>query len=163
MNPIYRRSMVSVGRIVIRPRVQICVLVVVFAVFGLIGATYFTEREGDLLAGENLFGTILGCIFVPGSIVGMWRALRMGVLIDTDGIRIRGFDSRDHVTPWDDVQSIDSEQVDVRGGLPLFAPVIHSRGDIGAFAVRTLGSYSRSDAEHKAERLRNFMADGTRP
>lgn len=87
----------------------------------------------------HLFGTTLGCVIIPGSIVGMWRAVRMGVVIDTDGIRIRGFDDRDHGIPWSEVQSIGSEQVDVRGGLPLFAPVLHSCGGIGAFAVRALG------------------------
>jgi hypothetical protein len=48
--------------------------------------------------------------------------------------------------------------VELRWGLPLYAPVI-SVGDNGdGLPIRALGSYSRSDAERKVEQLRAFMA-----
>ncbi|MFC7532341.1 hypothetical protein [Actinoplanes sp. GCM10030250] len=146
-------------RVVARPRVQIFVLVAIFLMFGLIGGMYLTA--GDLLAGDNLFGTILGCLLVPGAILGVWRALRVGIVIDEVGIRIRNLDSRDRVIPWARIESIECEQIGMRGVLPLFAPVIRPCDDADGFVVRPLGSYVRAHAERRTERLRTFMAGGT--
>jgi hypothetical protein len=146
------------SRIVMRPRVQIPLLVVIFVVWTLLGVTYFTA--GDVVAERDWFGIVLGCVLATSGVAGIWRALRLGVVIDEEGVRVRGFDTRDQVTPWSKVQSVDCVHVDVRGGLPLYAPVICLSDDADVIQVRALGSYSRQDAERKAEQLRNFMVGG---
>jgi hypothetical protein len=108
------------SRIVIRPRIQIPILVVIFTVWTLLGVTYFTS--GDVVAERDWFGIVLGCLLVTSGMAGIWRALRLGVVIGGDGVRVRGFDSRDQVTPWSAIQSVDCVQIDVRGDLPLSRP-----------------------------------------
>jgi hypothetical protein len=147
------------GHIVVRPRIQRPLLVVLFVIWGLLGVTYFTD--GKTLANRDWFGITLGCVVIAMGVIGVWRALRLGVVIDSDGLRIRGFDSRDEVVPWSKVQSVQCEQVDQRAGLPLFAPVILTHDD-EALPIRGLGSYSRSGAERRVEQLRNLMAGGAR-
>ncbi|MEU8404973.1 PH domain-containing protein [Micromonospora sp. NPDC048842] len=145
-------------RIVIRPRVQIPVLVVIFAVWTLLGVTYFTS--GGVLAERDWFGIVLGGLLATSGLAGIWRALRLGVVIGGDGVRIRGFDSRDQVTPWSAIQSVDCEQIDIRAGLPLYAPVLHLGDD--AMPLSALGSYSRQDAERKVAQLRSLKASAAR-
>lgn len=149
------------SRIVIRPRIQIPILVVIFAVWTLLGVTYFTS--GDVAAERDWFGLVLGCVLVTSGVAGIWRALRLGVVIDAGGVRVRGFDSRDKVTPWSAIESIDCAQVDVRGGLPLYAPVIRLGDDADAvIPLSALGSYSRQDAERKVEQIRNLKRGAPR-
>jgi hypothetical protein len=105
-------------RIVIRPRIQIPLLVVGFAVFGLIGVGLLTD--GDVIAKRDWFGIVLGAVLIPGAAVGIWRAVRLGVVMDTDGIRVRGLDHRDRVTWWSEVREIECAQVDTRAGLPIY-------------------------------------------
>lgn len=143
-----------VHRIVIRPRIQIPVLVVIFAVWTLLGVTYFTS--GDVLAERDSFGIGLGCLLVTSGMAGIWRALRLGVVIDGEGVRVRGFDSRDQVTPWSAIQSVDCVQIDVRAGLPLHAPVLRLGDD--AMPLSALGSYSRQDAERAVAELQSLKA-----
>jgi len=142
------------NRVVIRPRVQVPLLVVLFTGWTLIGITYFTS--GDVVAEREWFGIVLGCVLITSGIAGIWRALRLGVVIDAEGVRVRGFDRRDQVTPWSDITSIDCEQVDVRAGLPLYAPVLRLSDEADVIPVTALGSYSQQDAERKVEQLRNL-------
>ena len=146
------------SRIVIRPRIQIPVLVVIFTVWTLLGITYFTA--GDVVAERDWFGILLGCLLITSGVAGIWRALRLGVVIDAEGVRVRGFDSRDRVKPWSAIQSVDCTQIDVRGGLPLYAPVLRLGDD--AMPLSALGSYSRQDTERKVEQLRSLKAGTTR-
>jgi hypothetical protein len=148
------------SRVVMRPRIQIPLLVVIFVVWTLIGVTYFTS--GDVAAEREWFGIVLGCVLVTSGVAGIWRTLRLGVVIDEEGVRVRAFDSRDQVTPWSGVQSVDCVQVDVREGLPLYAPVICLDDDADVLEVRALGSFSRQDAERNAKQLRSFMVGGER-
>jgi hypothetical protein len=141
------------SRFVIRPRIQIPLLVVIFAVWILLGSTYF--GSGDKVGEGDRFGMVLGCVCVVSGVVGIWRAVRLGVVIDAGGVRVRGFDSRDKVTPWSAIQSVECAQVDVRGGLPLYAPVLRL-GDDAAMPLSALGSYSRQGAERKAEQMRDL-------
>lgn len=149
------------SRIVIRPHIQIPILVVISTMWTLLGVTYFTF--GDVVAEREWFGMVLGCVLVTSGVAGIWRALRLGVVIDADGVRVRGFDSRDKVTPWSEVQSVDCAQIDVRGGLPLYAPVIRlGDGADAAMPLPALGSYSRQDAERKVEHLRSLKPGAQR-
>src|ERR1700755_2034281 len=79
-------SLRGMSPITIRPRIQIALLVICFAVFLLIGTTYF---NADVIAKRDWFGIILGVTIVPASLWGIWRALRLGIRIDDNGIRIR--------------------------------------------------------------------------
>ncbi|WP_165947188.1 PH domain-containing protein [Micromonospora sp. 15K316] len=142
------------SRIVIRPRVQIPILVVIFTLWTLLGVTYFTS--GDVVADRDWFRIVLGCASVTSGVAGIWRALRLGVVIDAGGVRVRGFDSRDTVTPWSAIRSVDRAQIGVRGGLPLYAPVLRLGDDADAMPLPALGSYSRQDAERKVEQLRSL-------
>ncbi|MER7457347.1 PH domain-containing protein [Micromonospora sp. NPDC126480] len=56
---------------------------------------------------------MLGCVLVTSGLAGIWRALRLGVVIDAGGVRVRGFVSREKVTPWSAIQSVDCAQIDV--------------------------------------------------
>ena len=74
-----------------------------------------------------------------------------------------GFDSRDKVTPWSAIQSIDCAQIDIRGGLPLYAPVLRLGDDAdAAMPLSALGSYSRQDAERKVEQMRSLKRGAPR-
>ena len=149
-------------RIVIRPWIQVPLLVVVFAVFGAIGVSFFTN--GDVTGGRDWFGMVLGVALVPLAALAIWRALRLGVVIDATGIRVRGFDSRDQFTPWSQVRAVECEQIDARAGLPIYGPLIHIGEAPEPLAVRALGSYSRSNAERTVAQLRGFMnPDGASP
>jgi hypothetical protein len=55
-------------------------LVIIFAVSGLIGSTYFTE---ETIAQRDWFAIILGVTIVPGSLWGIWRTLRLGFVSTT--------------------------------------------------------------------------------
>jgi hypothetical protein len=148
------------SRIVIRPRIQIPVLVVIFTVWTLLGVTYFTA--GNVVAERDWFGIVLGCLLITSGVAGIWRALRLGVVIDAEGVRVHGFDSRDRVKPWSAIESVDCMQIDVRGGLPLYAPVLRLGDDADAMPLSALGSYSRQDTERKVEQLRSLKASTTR-
>ena len=140
------------SRIVIRPRIQIPILVVLLAVWTLLGVTYFLGTQWPSATGSAwCWDACSSRAAWPGS----GGALRLGVVIDAGGVRVRGFDSRDKVTPWSAIQSVDCAQVDVRAGLPLYAPVLRL-GDDDAMPLSALGSYSRQDAERKVEQLRNL-------
>ncbi|MCW6005247.1 hypothetical protein K1W54_11730 [Micromonospora sp. CPCC 205371] len=149
------------SRTVIRPRVQIALLVAIFAVWALLGATYFTP--GDALAQRDWFGIALGCLLVTSGLVGIWRALRLGLAIDQDGVCVRRFDSRDQITPWAAIQSIDCVQVDVRAGMPLYAPVLRLGDRADPMPLPALGSYSRRDVERRVEHLRALKTGAGRP
>lgn len=144
-------------RIVIRPRVQIALLVAIFVMFALIGLTFFTN--GNVVGGRDWFGIILGGTCLIGGLLGAWRTLRMGVFIDARGIHIRGVDSRDRHLLWTEVDSIACEPVGNRAGIPLYAPVVRLGGQGGEIAVRSLASYSRADAERKTERIHEFSGN----
>jgi hypothetical protein len=63
-------------RIIVRPRIQRPFLLVLSAVGGLLGVTYFTN--GDVVARRDRFGIAPGaCLILMGS-AGVWRALRLG-------------------------------------------------------------------------------------
>lgn len=91
-------------RVVIRPRIQVAVLLAVFIMFGLLGLLYLTREE--VLAGRYTFGAVLGVVCSLTGVGGVWRALRMGVVIDSEGVQVRSFDSRTVVTPWSAVEDI---------------------------------------------------------
>jgi Bacterial PH domain len=145
-----------VKRIVIRPRIQIPLLVLAFGIFGLLGVTMWTDPE--ILAKRDWFGIILGVVLTIVGVLGIWRTLRLGVVIDEDGIRIRGLGGRDRVTPWQRVREIQCDKIDARAGMPIYGPVIHLDDD-NKLPVRPLGSYSRSAAEQKVAQLRAFIAE----
>jgi hypothetical protein len=142
------------SRTVIKPRVQIAFLVAVFTVWALLGATYFTP--GDALAQRDWVGIALGCLAVAGGVVGIWRALRLGLTIDKDGVHVRSFDSRDQITAWTAIQAIDCVQIDVRAGMPLYAPVLRLDDHADPMPLPALGSYSRRDVERRVEHLRTL-------
>jgi hypothetical protein len=148
------------SRIVIRPRIQIPILVVLFTVWTLLGVTYFTS--GNVVAERDWFGIVLGCVLVTSGVAGIWRAVRLGVVIDAEGVRVRGFDTRDQVTPWSAIRSVDCVQIDVRGGLPLYVPVLRLGDAAAAMPLSALGSYLRQDAERKVEQLRSLKARAAR-
>ena len=141
--------------VVIRPRIQVPFLVVIFAVWTLIGVIYFTN--GHVVAERNWFGIELGFICVIMGLTGIWRTLRLGIVIDDTGVRMRHLDSRDHFISWSDVQSVECAQIDERAGLPLYGPVIQLSDDSGALPIRSLGSYSRQDAERKVKTMRDLV------
>jgi hypothetical protein len=94
--------------------------------------------------------------------VGIWRALRLGLTIDQDGVCVRSFDGRDQITPWTAIQAIDCVEVDVRAGLPLYAPVLHLGDHADPIPLPTLGSYSRRDVERRVEHLRTLKTGAGR-
>ncbi|NMO54117.1 hypothetical protein HH310_23400 [Actinoplanes sp. TBRC 11911] len=141
-------------RMVIRPRVQVAVLLVCFGGFFLIGVAMF--GDGEILAEREWFGIAIACMTVVLGGAGIWRTLRLGVVIASDGLRVRSLDSRDQFTAWSEVESIECQQVDERAGLPIYAPVIRLPEFV--MPVMALGTYSRKDAERKTELLRSMRA-----
>ncbi|MEV4690512.1 hypothetical protein AB0K27_05210 [Micromonospora echinospora] len=60
--------------IVIRPRIQITVLVVLSAVWALLVVTYFTA--GDVVAERDWFGIVLGSLLVASGMAGGMARVR---------------------------------------------------------------------------------------
>ncbi|MBV1855995.1 hypothetical protein [Catellatospora tritici] len=147
-------------RIVIKPRIQITCLVIVFGVFGVLGIGYFTNLH--VVAERNWFGLALGCVCTVGGLLGIWRSLWLGVVIDAKGVCVRNLDSRDDITPWQDVLSIECAQMDARAGLPIYGPVLLVGDPATALPIRPLGTYSRQDAERRTAQLRS-LKDGAAP
>ncbi len=145
----------SMGRVVVRPRLQVLWIVVLSTVWGCLGTTYFSE--GDVIARRDWCGLALGCLLVIMGVVGVWRALRLGVVIDPTGLRVRGFDSRDRVIPWNRVSAVECEQIGNRAGRPLFGPAVYFRDSAAPLTVAPLGSYSRSTAQRNVDRLRELL------
>ena len=148
------------GSHLIGPRVQIPLLVVLFTVWALVGLTYFIP--GNAVARRDWPAIGIGAVCLVMGVVGVWRALRLGVVVDRTGIRVRGLDSRDRFTPWDQVHSVTCEVIDIRAGLPLYGPVIH-HGEDGAdgLAIRGLGSYSSAGAQRMVDRLAGYLDSST--
>jgi hypothetical protein len=82
---------------------------------------------------------------------GLWLALRLGVLVDEGGLRIRRFGPA-RAVPWTAVDDIDCDVVAVHGLLGFYAPVLISGPD--QIVVRTLGSYRREIADQRTRDLR---------
>jgi hypothetical protein len=138
-----------------RPRIQIPILVAFFLLWGLLGVVIFTS--GDAVAGRDWFGVVLGAVFILMGVAGMWRSARLGVVVDANGVCVRSLDGRDRATPWTDVKSVTCEQIGIRSGLPLYAPVIRVAAPAGGpIPVRALATYSLTDAQLKTERLRDL-------
>src|SRR5262245_49362614 len=133
----------------------------VFSIFILVGVAGLTSSD---IGTKRDSGWIVAG-YMPGLLIGVWgvlRTLRLGVVIDASGIRVRGFGLRDQVTPWNEVESIACEQVDNRAGLPLYAPVIRLAGTSGEeVPVRPLATYSLKDAQRKTELLRGLSGSPT--
>jgi hypothetical protein len=142
-------------RVVVRPRVQIAILFVLSVAWTCLGATYFTN--GDVVANRDWFGVGLGCLLLVSGPLCLWRAARLGVVIDANGVRIRGFDTRDKVIPASAIRSVTVQQIELRQGSPLYAPVLDLGTDQRPIPVKPLGSYSPDDAENKAQLLRTLL------
>jgi hypothetical protein len=117
----------NVNRFVIRPQVQTPLLVVVSTGWALLGATYVTD--GEAVSKPDWLGLAFGCFLLVSGAAGIWRAVRLGIVIDAEGLRVRNFDSRDQVLLWSEVEVIGRRQIGGRAGIPLLAPVLHVRGE----------------------------------
>jgi hypothetical protein len=138
------------GPLVIRPRVQIPILVMLFATFLLIGLVGFAHPDR--------FDIVLSYVLVPLGLLGIWRSARLGVVMDAQGIHIHNLDRRDKHLPWSAVASVDCGVIDIRAGLSLYAPIILFHDpDRAMMPVPALGAYSPLGAERKAELLRTLM------
>jgi hypothetical protein len=140
-------------RIVLRPRIRMPLLVIYVpsTVLGFILLTL-----GLATAAQGWWLIVLGCMVIIICAEGIWRTLRVGVVIDTDGVWVRGLDS-DRMTPWSRVESVECEQIYVRAGQAFYAPVIRIRR-ADALPLGELGSHSRTNAERHVDRLRAFTS-----
>jgi hypothetical protein len=111
----------------------------------------FFEGEGSVAE------VAIASLGVALGLLGIWRAARLSVMIDAQGIHVRNLTGRDQHLRWDAVASVDCGVIDHRVGVPLHGPII-SFHELGreAIAVPALGSYSRPDAERKVALLRSL-------
>ena len=145
---------VRMTRVVVRPRIKMVLFIIVSDVFALAGLSYLAK--GQVFADRNVLGIGLGFLLTLIGAVGVWRALRLGVVIDQSGLRVRRFAAGDRLLTWTDVQSIGCEKIFLRGGRPFYAPVLHLAG-IGRVAAQELGSHALEEAEQKAADLRGLQ------
>ncbi|MFD1374313.1 hypothetical protein [Actinoplanes sichuanensis] len=144
------------ARVVVRPYGQIVLLLLIIGFFGAIGVTYLA---GGAFAERDWFTVILGVVFVPASLFGMWRTVRLGATLDVEGIHIRGqIDSRDEYLPWSAVASIECAVIDYRLVAAIHGPVLIGPDGTPAAVIPALGSYSRRRAERRTEQLRAIRA-----
>ncbi|BCJ76942.1 hypothetical protein CS0771_64860 [Catellatospora sp. IY07-71] len=141
-----------------RPRIRIVLLFIVSDVFVLLGLSYL--KNGHVIAERDWLGVALACALTLVGLLGIWRALRQGVVIDQDGLLVRSFSRPDRTLTWDHVSSIDCGQVFLRGGRPLYAPILQIDG-VGRLPVSELGSHSLEEAEQRAADLRSLQAART--
>jgi hypothetical protein len=141
-------------RVIIRPwakiptRVAFSVLLVAFGPWSVVTRDWLEIGFGTL-------ATIVG-------VFCLWRALRMAVVIDSDGIRVRSFDDRGGFAPWSAIKTIECGRMVTRVWGPIYGPIIRV-GTGRAIVVLPLGSYSRTRAELKTAKLRGFMSPDHAP
>lgn len=155
------------SRHVYRSWLQSTLLTIVMATFLLISILAYTI--GGIVAQREWFGLILYPIIGVSSIVGIWLAVRIGVVIDEQGIRLRNF-GRGRRLPWDAIDHVDCGACDNRLMFILYAPVAvlvpEKSRQPSLFGVPTsstrvaeripltvLGSYVEATAQLRAEQL----------
>ncbi|MFJ8578133.1 PH domain-containing protein [Micromonospora sp. NPDC093277] len=134
---------------------QTIVLTAAMAVFLLISVSMFTV--GDEWSRSDPFSLVLYSVIGVGSLFGIWLALRMGVVVDERGIRIRNF-GRGRFIRWQDVAALSCEVYDVRLGFPLYAPVVRMAvpsepSDAASVPLAALGSYRSRVAQRRTGAL----------
>lgn len=141
-------------RVVARPRIRIALFMVLSDAFALAGLSYLAN--GHVVADRNWLGVALGCVLTICGGLGVWRALRLGVVIDQSGLLVRRFAAADKTLTWTAVRSISPEKLFLRGGRPFFAPVLEVDG-LGRLSVQELGSHAVEEAERNAADLRGLQ------
>lgn len=141
-------------RVVVRPRIRMVLLIIVANALVLLGLSLLAN--GDVVAERTWLGVGLGCALTLAGAAGFWRAVRLAVVIDQSGLRVRRFLSGDRLLTWADVQSIGGEKIFLRGGRPFYAPVLQVEG-LGRLAAAELGSPSQEQAEQNAADLRGLQ------
>jgi len=151
------------SRRVYRSTVQAALLTIGMLAFLLIAIASFID--GDMVAKRDWFGLILYPIIGVASIIGIWLAVRLGVVVDHEGLQLRGF-GRGRRIPWAAVDSIQCRAYTDR----LFAPVIALTIDYSTqrkflglpmsttktaerVTLTALGSYRRATAQRRTDQL----------
>lgn len=142
-------------RVVVRPRIRMALFMIISDVFALAGLSYLAN--GHVIADRNWPGVGLGCALTLIGALGVWRTLRLGVVIDQSGLLVRSFATSNRLVPWTAVQSIGSEKLFLRGGRPFYAPVLQADG-IDRLKAQELGSSSLEEVERNAADLRGLQA-----
>lgn len=135
-------------RVIIRPWAKIPTRVALSVV--LIGFGPWSAVTRDRL--EIAFG----CLATIVGVFVLWQAVRMAVVIDSDGIRVRSFDDRGGFAPWSAIRTVECGPMVTRIWGPTYGPIIRVRTG-RAVPVLPLGSYSRARAELTTAKLRGFM------
>jgi hypothetical protein len=135
-------------RVIIRPWDKIPARVAFSVLLVALGPWSVVTRD-RLDVGFGTLATIVG-------VFCLWRALRMAVVIDSDGIRVRSFDDRGGFAPWSAISAIECGSMVTRPFGPIYGPIIRLATG-RAIVVLPLGSYSRANAERKVAHLRGFM------
>jgi hypothetical protein len=143
------------ARRVYRAWLQTIALTAVMATFLLISVSMFTVA--DEWSRSDPFSLVLYSVIGVGSLIGIWLALRMGVVVDEHGIRIRNF-GRGRFIRWTDVAALSCEVHDYRFGFPLYAPVVRTAmpsesPDDASVPLTALGSYRSRVAQRRTGAL----------
>jgi hypothetical protein len=101
--------------------VQATMLTIMMGVLLLIAVEAFVI--GDVVAKREWFGLVLFPVMGVYSIIGMWLAIRLGVVVDSRGLQLRNF-GRGRRIPWAAIDDIDCSACDFRLPFPLYAPII---------------------------------------
>jgi hypothetical protein len=125
--------------------------------FVLIGVSGFTV--GDV---SDPFSVVLCSVCALGGLIGLYLALRMGIVIDQAGIRHRAF-GRGSFLPWEQVISVSCDAYDERLGRALYAPIVQvaqpqQGSESGYVSLAALGSYRRAVADRRTKLIAAYLA-----
>lgn len=137
------------SRLVLRPMLQRAVLIAGFGGFALISIAMLAD------AGEaHPFTIVMYSVLLLLSVIAVWRSARIGVVADGEGLRLRQLAKGVYVTK-EKVTGVSCEERPGAFLTRVYEPVIHT-ADGRTQPLTALANYSRSTAERRTQRLREW-------
>jgi hypothetical protein len=139
---------------------QTILLVLVTATFLLIAVLALTI--GDDFTRSDPFSIVLYSVIGVGAVLGLWLAVRMGVVVNQQGIRLRAF-GRGQFVRWSTIKAIACEPRADRFGFVRHTPVVYVAAhntEPEPVHLDAMGSYNEIRAQRRTKTLTDLTLPG---